>query len=141
LAAELSGLPTHFRHEALSVQILQENPSLWHAHDPELLLHLIAAHHGHGRPFCPVCLDEDPPEVSLAHDGAVFKIAKQRRRAARPLHQLDSGCTERFWRLTRKYGYWGLAYLEAILRWAAHPEAGREENQTTLTEVAKEYQP
>ena len=94
----------------------------------ELILHLIAAHHGYGRPFAPVVRDDEPPAVECE---GVALSADQRRE--RPPHRFDSGIAERFWSLTRRFGWWGLAYLEALLRLAdqqasANEDAGKYEN-------------
>lgn len=118
-------LPDHFRHEMLSAALAEHWSGL--PADPlrrDLILHLIASHHGHARPFAPVCIDEDPPRVQLTLDGAELAISPEQR-AECPAHRLDSGVPERYWRLTRRYGWWGLAYLEAILRladWRASAE-------------------
>jgi CRISPR-associated endonuclease/helicase Cas3 len=64
----------------------------------DLALHLIAAHHGRGRPhFSP---DEafDPEAGGRDTAGAAHETPR------------------RFARLQRKYGRWGLAYLESLLR-------------------------
>ena len=63
----------------------------------ELALHLIAAHHGRARPHFPleeVLDDLHPEKVGL----------------------LAIEVLQRYARLQRKYGRWGLAYLESLVR-------------------------
>lgn len=112
-----SGLPQIFRHEMLSLQLAtcslqtDDNVEL-----EDLLLHTIASHHGYGRPFAPVSLDPQPPAVRGVHAGLTIDVSSEDRIGWPAPHSLASGVSERFWRLTRRYGWWGLAYLEAILR-------------------------
>ncbi len=116
---EASGLPTDFRHEMVSVELARRWADL--PQDQllaELVLHLIGSHHGHGRPFAPVVLDPSPPEISGQLAGHEIRLDPGVRLSSPSAHRLDSGVTQRFWRLTRRYGWWGLAYLEAILRLA-----------------------
>lgn len=112
-----SGLPDNFRHEMLSLQLAERSLGL-EVQDAQtdLLLHAIASHHGHGRPFAPFSPDPDPPRVQVAHDGVSIEAGTADRVRWPAPHALDSGICERFWRLNRRYGWWGLAYLEAILR-------------------------
>jgi CRISPR-associated endonuclease/helicase Cas3 len=73
----------------------------------DLILHLIAAHHGYARPhFPPDAYDHECYNTKENHDAA---------------HE----AMRRFARLQRRYGRWGLAYLESLLRaadWAASAE-------------------
>ena len=82
----------------------------------DLVRHLIGSHHGHARPFVPVCVDDVPPAVSGEHCGVSIQFSAVDRGSALAPHHAASGISERFWRLTRRYGWWGLAYLEAMLR-------------------------
>lgn len=111
-------MPDHFRHEALSAQLVQmilpDRLKPYSEVERELILHLIASHHGYGRPFMPICADTDLPGIS---DHQLTATAEQRR-SWPPAHRLDSGMAERFWQLSRHFGWWGLAYLEAIVRLA-----------------------
>ena len=70
----------------------------------ELALHLIATHHGRGRPYFPA--------------GEVF----DRERGDDVVARAAGEVPRRFARLQRKYGRWGLAWLESLLR-AADAEA------------------
>jgi CRISPR-associated endonuclease/helicase Cas3 len=111
----LVGLPKYFRHEMLSMQmaaVISENEPF-----RDLLLHLIAAHHGYARPFAPISVDENPPDVDVLLQEEKYSITGASREELPP-HRLDSGIAGRFWRLNRQYGWWGLAYLESLLRLA-----------------------
>ena len=120
-----SSLPEGFRHEMLSVQLAELTHGLPVDHVlRDLALHLVAAHHGRARPFPPVAFDADPPDVSLPGPAVTLTGAQ---RLEHPPHRLGSGIAERFWRLTRVFGWWGLAYLEAVLRLADQRASQRED--------------
>ncbi len=93
------GIPEGWRHEALSLVMTDEmldslgvegtDDSVF---DREMLTHLIGSHHGNGRPIL-------PPRPELGQ-------------------QLGASGADRFARLNARFGPWGLAYLEAVLRFA-----------------------
>jgi len=132
-ARDRAGLPVGFRHEMLSTQLAELSQQLPNdCPDRHLILHLIAAHHGRARPFAPVVTDNELPAIEV--DGV--RLTHEQRGARIPPHRLDSGIAERFWRLTRKFGWWGLAYLEAVLRLAdqqasAAEDAGKYDHEHT----------
>ena len=111
-----SGYPQGGRHELLSVRMAESQSALlWEQDDlRDLTLHLIASHHGHCRPFAPVVFDDDL-DVTVS-----FELRGQRMHWSGPtgLERLDSGVADRYWRLVRRHGWWGLAWLEALLRLA-----------------------
>jgi CRISPR-associated endonuclease/helicase Cas3 len=86
-----------YRHEFGSlVESLEDE--LLKGHDQrDLILHLIASHHGYARPHFPErAFDRNQP---------------------RPLNQqIAHEALLRFNRLQRQYGWWQLAYLEAVLK-------------------------
>lgn len=98
--------------------------------DLDLVLHLVASHHGECRPFAPALIDESPVEVSLdGHESARFgKIDFAATTSNNGLHKLDSPLADRFWGLVTKYGWQELCWLEAILRLADH-RASEEEQE------------
>lgn len=114
-AREDAGYPETARHELLSVRLAESAPALLPSDDElrDLVLHLVASHHGHCRPFAPVVPDDETPPVE-------FELRSHRTHWSGPtgLERLDSGIADRYWRLTRRYGWWGLAWLEALLRLA-----------------------
>lgn len=107
-----SGLPKGFRHELTSLQLAEAGMAAEEA-ERELVLHLVATHHGYCRPLAPVVVDAGAEAVAY---GAVEVSAETRRERA--AHRLEAGVAERYWRLTRRFGWWGLAYVEAVLRLA-----------------------
>ena len=108
-----------FRHEMIGVQVLDSvRPEAVadQSIDRDLLLHLIASHHGHARPFAPFREESDLPDLTATVNGCAINIPAASRAQWPAAHSLGSGIPDRFWRLTRRFGWWGLAYLEAHLR-------------------------
>ena len=99
-----------YRHEFGSVLTAQDDPRLAElsGDDRDLVLHLVASHHGHARPFL------------SAHGGDVgppSAMAAEARDAAL-----------RFARLSRLWGPWGVAWWEAVFR-AADRAASKAEQE------------
>jgi CRISPR-associated endonuclease/helicase Cas3 len=125
-------LPAGFRHEMISVELLACGPiTIAPTVDKDSLLHLIAAHHGYARPFAPVVLD-DAKDETRAIEVKGSTITPEQRNCWISSHRLDSGIAERFWKLTRQHGWWGLAWLESILR-LADQQASAAEQERAVT--------
>jgi CRISPR-associated endonuclease/helicase Cas3 len=119
--------PEGFRHEALSVALATKYPEVigLDEDDRDLVLWLIGTHHGHGRAFFPPCFDPQPARTSeLSINDTILDV-----RADEAPLRLDQGWFERAARLSRRYGPWELARLEAILRLADHATSADEQDQ------------
>ena len=89
-----------FRHEFASLLDVEREADFQKLSDDmkDLVLHLIAAHHGRGRPHFPADEVFDPEPKGKDMGSIAAEVPR------------------RFARLQRKYGRWGLAYLESLLR-------------------------
>src|SRR5262249_46866668 len=88
------------RHEfgsLLDVQIEEAFRSL-DDESRDLVQHLIAAHHGQGRPHFNPAQAVDPNATTPVCEALTVEVPR------------------RFARLQRKFGRWGLAYIESLLR-------------------------
>ena len=121
-AWERAGLPPGWRHEALSVRMARAHPRFAGAHDPALVLWLIATHHGFGRPFFGFADPREGPTEDLT---ACLGIERWGLEPGPGPESLVFNVDGADWpalyeRLRRCYGIWRLAHLEAILRLADH---------------------
>ena len=122
-AQRLSRYPQGMRHEALSARIaaqaLTASPTTGAADwepgdgtpDLDLVIHLIASHHGYARPLLPPVTDPSPVDIEMGNHGTGYP-------ALSSAETVDWDGPGRFARLQDRYGPWGLALLEAIVRLA-----------------------
>ncbi len=113
-----AGLPDGYRHEATSSVLLSSSGVPPEANDPVLVQHLVESHHGAARPFL-------PPVADTARAVRVELGPWSFHGETAPLSRPGDGPAQRFSACTRRYGWWGLAYLEALLRladWTASKE-------------------
>ena len=124
-AARVQRYPKGMRHEFASVAMIESNRDvLDSAHDKDLVLHLVGTHHGFGRPLPSIIEDSDPQALSYVLDGHRMAANSSLADSSLALEMAD-----RFWLLVRRYGYHGLAWLEAILRLADHQQSAWEAGQ------------
>jgi CRISPR-associated endonuclease/helicase Cas3 len=120
-AAKLAGVPRGFRHEAVSARIVgrvaHEHPELLEGLDGELVQHLVASHHGYGRPLLPALIDAASPAVCVAVP-VVEPDSSVNVEVDSEVRQVDWTHPGRFEVLCKRYGCWGLALLEATVRLA-----------------------
>lgn len=90
----------YYRHEFGSLSDVLEMSDFKQLNESsrELVLHLIAAHHGRSRPHFPLDESFDPERDELTAE------------------VISTQCPIRFGRLQRRYGRWQLAWLESLVR-------------------------
>jgi CRISPR-associated endonuclease/helicase Cas3 len=97
-----------YRHEFGSLREASEDETIRNHPERDLILHLIAAHHGRARPHF------EPDQWDIA-DG----VSDEENAA------VAAETMRRFARLQRRFGHWGLAWLESLVRAADYAASGR----------------
>lgn len=119
-ARQRSGLPSGARHEAWSAALVSEHlteAADAYSLDADLVVHLVASHHGYARPWLPAVVDRRPRDVEVLLVDSVTDATGTK-------VSVSSGATvdfdhpARFARLNERYGRWGLALLESVVRCA-----------------------
>ncbi|MGQ0637398.1 MAG: type I-G CRISPR-associated helicase/endonuclease Cas3g [Planctomycetaceae bacterium] len=110
-----------YRHEFRSIEVAAQDAALLKLPKElqELTLHMIAAHHGFGRPVI---------EISGCDDAPPSKLEPRARKVSL-----------RFARLQQRWGPWGLAWWESLLRAVDH-QASRENEVTDAEHSQKARQ-
>jgi CRISPR-associated endonuclease/helicase Cas3 len=105
-----------YRHEFGSMLDVAQKDDVLRLSESDLVLHLIAAHHGHARPhFHPDGWDVEKNDESWNAEAAHEAI-------------------RRYGRLQRRFGRWGLAWLESLVRCADVAASRQSAQQDTPSE-------
>src|SRR5262249_34943881 len=107
--------PAGGRHELLSTALLKS------AGAGEPRLHLVATHHGSGRPFANA-VDESDLDLKCPFAPMLFARSFQVQTSRQDIASWNATGPERFWRVVNQLGWWGSAYHEAVFRLADHAQ-------------------
>lgn len=91
-----------FRHEFASVMDCMDKPEISRHAEKDLILHLIAAHHGWARPC-------------FMSDATSHEVDQTRKKKA---ELVSADVMRRYHKLQKRFGLWGLAWLEGLVRGA-----------------------
>ena len=115
LAQATAGLPRGLSHEIASVAVLSErlvtDARRDGDFDADLVLHLIASHHGQGRPIPRTPTGGEDPVPFYVDAAGIHGTATGDGQDG----WADGEWLRRFWRVLDRYGEWGTSYLEALL--------------------------
>ena len=112
----ISNYPKGERHEALSVELMIRYGLHETANDRELVEHLVASHHGWARPFIRAAQGAAP-----VHD-QLFSLDF----TAELTHEEAIRAPARFRSVQQRFGWLGLAWLEAIVQLCDHRQSEAE---------------
>ena len=124
-----SGWPSGMRHESISAALVRDLGRRECATDVDidLVVHLVASHHGHARPLLPAVRDDAPATVSVSVPGWSAHDVLAEARSDDGIVDWDH--PNRFAELSARYGRWGLALLEAVVRLADMSESERYDHE------------
>jgi CRISPR-associated endonuclease/helicase Cas3 len=116
-ARQVHRYPRGARHELLSAALVAGKTN------DDLLLHLIATHHGSAHPFADPVMENEAANTPCKQELFGLKPESCRQN----IEAWNAELPERFWRVVRKFGWWGAAYREAIFRLADHAQSRAEQ--------------
>ncbi len=119
--------PSGARHELLSAALVAARLGAEQADD--LLLHLIATHHGSARPFANAVKEEPETDVKWPFNPELFDEKFPGGSYRQQIREWNAELPERFWRVVRKWGWWGASYREAVFRLADHAQSAAEQDR------------
>jgi len=119
------GYPKGYRHELLSAALWRQSGEAATELSEDSVTYFIGTHHGRCRALVVPVEEKSPETVEITIDGANLSCSTDHE-----FDRLDSGWVELFHAMQCRFGAWGCAYLEAILRLADQRASQQEiENQ------------
>ena len=120
-----SGWPAGMRHESISAALVRDlaRRECVTEVDIDLVVHLVASHHGYARPLLPPVHDGAPAMVVVPVPGWFSDDLQAAARSDDGI--IDWDHPRRFAELNGRYGRWGLALLEAVVRLSDMSESER----------------